>query len=139
MTKEELNIWIAEKLMGLEYVSAEDDIENTEHWTLDGVDTLFMSVPNYFAEGWEQVKKEVVELGLEVREKASKSGDSIIYDVMFESVEDDILIVHGWIDAEQARYLTMKQAQPEIERRLNERSKRLGTKGTNLKSCLHYS
>jgi len=122
MNQEELNIWIAEKLMGHNVRMSEWIVVTNEIMIFD--DSWHPeAVPNYFAEveGWEQAKRAVInQTGLHYREYSQKGLESSSW---LKEVEEDhkieLIAEKIYECIEQARYEAFKQAQPEIERRLN--------------------
>ena len=105
--KGQLNREIAEKLMGFELREA--------HWWVDRIGMhLSEGLPNYFTEGWEAVEDKLAELGLHASTSPltqSKRYSTAILDTMYSeySIRET---------RELARYEALKQAWPEILKRL---------------------
>jgi len=136
MNQEELNIWIAEKLIGLVVSMPHCFYNNNGTWTCkwcglekgadlrdvkqDCPESELIHIDDYFAEGWEQYVKALQKLGFMVEEKhlpEDQSGNHCV-DITYKNNG----MLWMWRETiEMAREDSARQAQPEIERRLNEK------------------
>ena len=117
MTPEELNRDIAEKLMRLKNFRKS---KCGRYWW-NGNIKWPERTPNYFTEGWEQVEDKLAELGLWVESQVDKAnglkGKPIVYSCRISETP----LLNYQETRESARYEAMKQAWPEIVRRIDKK------------------
>jgi len=128
MTKEELNIWIAEKLMGLEYKATTDIFPFPTWWDGENMECTKFNLPNYFTEGWEQVKTWLTDHNIRVTEVSVPALHNMppyysitLTDMIYVDGESPVqinLVTRHCTETEMVRWEVINEIQPEIERRL---------------------
>jgi len=150
MNKDELNIWICEKLMGWERkpytVKDHDEDKIHEFKTYEEANEFRRGIkgkwnlrshpgpPNYFTEGWEQVKTWLSKNGFTVVETCNSIDATYLNNINKKKKryrceikwqgKYGLQFQYGYSkDQEKANYEALRQVQPEIEKRLTNQPK----------------